>query len=238
MKAIIIDDSRLARVDLKAELDCFDDVNIIGECGNAADARKMIEAKRPDVIFLDIQMPEMNGFELLEVLDYYPEVIFTTGYEEFAIKAFEYNALDYLLKPVRKERLEKALQTTRDRIALKENRNISDKLGPEDSIFVKDGDKCWFVMLKEIRIFEVSGNYVRLYFANNKPLVHRTLGQLEARLDQNVFFRVNRSQMINTSFIDRIEPWFSNTLKVYLKTGEEIEVSRRQSALFRDFMSI
>lgn len=236
MKALVIDDSRLARNELKRLLKDFDNVQIIGEASNAMEARERIENDKPDLIFLDIQMPGKNGFELLEELDYIPEVVFTTAYDEYAIKAFEFNALDYLLKPVQKDRLAGALS----KIAEKQDRETvisGDRMTADDQVFVKDGDRCWFVQLNVVRLFEVEGNYTKLYFEDQKPMIPRTLNYLETRLDPKFFFRANRQQIINLKWIERIEPWFSGSIKIYMKGGHEVDVSRRQTQRFKDLMS-
>ena len=239
MKAIIIDDERLARVELKRLLTPFKEVNIIGEAVNVEDALKKISELNPDLIFLDIQMPGKNGFELLEELDSVPKVVFTTAYDEYALKAFEYNALDYLLKPIEPKRLE---ETIKKIIETNKKEQISDEaqsvLTESDQVFVKDGEKCWFVKLTDVRLFESEGNYVRLYFDDNKPLILRTLNYLDERLDSRSFFRANRKHIINLKWIDNIEPWLNGGLLVKLKGGMKIEVSRRQAIKFKDKLSL
>lgn len=175
MKAIIIDDERLARVELRRLLTPHKNIEIIGEAKNVDDALKKIEELKPDLIFLDIQMPGKNGFELLESLDSVPTVIFTTAYDEYALKAFEYNALDYLLKPIEPTRLEETINKVVIRKQEEMEAQLPNVLKEDDQIFVKDGERCWFVKLSSIRLFESEGNYVRLYFENNKPLILRTL---------------------------------------------------------------
>lgn len=244
MKTLIIDDERLARKELGRMLEAHPELEITGECANADEAEKMISELRPDLIFLDIQMPGRTGFELLECLDHVPSVIFVTAYDEYAIKAFEVNALDYLLKPVEDERLAEAVKkVTEDRSEEgAESTSVvggSDHLlAPSDQIFLKDGDKCWFVMLKDVRVFESEGNYVRVYFDKFKPLILKSLNNLEKRLDDKDFFRINRKFIVNLKEIAHIEPWFNGGLKVRLQSGEEMEVSRRQAAKFKDRLSL
>lgn len=236
MKSIVIDDSRLARNELKRLLKEFDNVQVVGEAANAMEAKEKIETEKPDLIFLDIQMPGKNGFELLEDLEYVPEVIFTTAYDEYALKAFEYNALDYLQKPVQKDRLAGAVSKVAEKKEKRENEN-EDRMTEDDQVFVKDGDNCWFVQLSKVRLLEVDGNYTKLYFEDNKPMIPRTLNYLESRLDPKTFFRANRQQIINLKWVDRIEPWFSGSIKIYMKGGHEVDVSRRQTQRFKDLMS-
>jgi len=240
MKTLIIDDSRLARNELKRLLKEFDNVQIVGEAASADEAKEKINELKPDLIFLDIQMPGKNGFQLLEELEVLPEVIFSTAYDEHALKAFEYNALDYLVKPVQKQRLAGSVSKVFDKIKKKEaeqNDGGENLLTIHDQVFVKDGERCWFVQLSEIRLFEVSGNYTTVYFDKSKPMITRTLNYLESRLDDKTFFRANRQQIINLKWIERIEPWFSGSLRIYLKGGEEIDVSRRQTLKFKELMS-
>ena len=239
MKAIIIDDERLARVELKRLLTPFKEINVVGEAVNVEDALTKISELNPDLIFLDIQMPGKNGFELLEELDSVPRVVFTTAYDEYALKAFEYNALDYLLKPIEPKRLEEAIKkiietNKKDKIS-GETQSV---LTESDQVFVKDGERCWFVKLANVRLFESEGNYVRLYFDENKPLILRTLNYLDERLDDRSFFRANRKHIINLKWIDNIEPWLNGGLLVKLKGGMKIEVSRRQAIKFKDKLSL
>ena len=239
MKAIIIDDERLARVELKRLLSPFKEISIIGEAVNADDAKKKINDLNPDIIFLDIQMPGKNGFELLEELDSVPIVVFTTAYDEYALKAFEFNAMDYLLKPIEPKRLE---DTVKKLIEKNRKEAIADSdlpvLSESDQVFVKDGERCWFVKLVNVRLFESEGNYVRLYFEDYKPLILRTLNYLDERLDNKVFFRANRKHIINLKWIENIEPWLNGGLLVKLKGGNKIEVSRRQAIKFKEMLSL
>ncbi len=240
MNALIIDDERLARNELRRLLEAHPFINIMGEAVNGEDAVEKINELKPDLVFLDIQMPGKNGFEVLTSLDkHVPEVIFTTAFDDYALKAFEFNAADYLLKPIEPARLADAIK----RLSIEEEDRpqpleIPSLLYESDRIFVKDGDRCWFVELGSVRLFESLGNYVRIYFDNHKPMVLRSLNSLEDRLDPKVFFRANRKHIINLKMIDSIEPYFSGGLLVKLKTGEKIEISRRQAIRFKDLMSL
>ncbi len=235
MKAIIVDDTRLARQELQFLLKNHKQVEVIGEAENADDAKVMIEELKPDLVFLDIQMPDKDGFQLLEMLDEVPQIVFTTAYSEYAIKAFDYNALDYLKKPITDDRLTLALQRVIENLEKKEE--TKDVLNENSQVFVKDGEKCWFVTLKDVRLFEIWDNYTRIYFEEHKPMIPKTLQYMESRLDPKIFFRANRQQIINMKWIDKIEPWFSGTIRLYLKDGTEVEVSRRQTSRFKDLMS-
>lgn len=247
MNAIIVDDERLARNELKRLLENFANIQIVGEASNTDEAGALIEELQPDVLFLDIQMPGKTGFEWLEEWDgFLPEVIFTTAFNEFALKAFEVNALDYLLKPIELSRLSESIQKLEKRVFQVQRSQTSQitsqvghVLGAQDQIFVKDGERCWFVRLDKVRLCESMGNYVRLFFDDQKPLVLKSLNALEERLDSKVFFRANRKHIINLNYIEKIEPWFSGGLQVTLiGKGEKIEISRRQSIRFKELLSL
>ncbi len=241
MKALVIDDERLARKELISLLSDYPEIEIIGEAVNADDALEQINEKDPDLLFLDIQMPGKNGFEMLEALDAVPKVIFTTAFDEYALKAFEVNALDYLLKPIRKERLDECIRKVLKYEPEEKSTSIADdnhKLGLNDRVFVKDGERCWFVKLSDIRLFESDGNYIKVYFENHKPMIHKSLNALDKKLDERSFFRASRKHIVNLSWIESIESWFNGGLLVRLKGGDRIEVSRRQASKFKDMMSL
>ncbi|AEL25390.1 LytTR family DNA-binding domain-containing protein [Cyclobacterium sp. 1_MG-2023] len=244
MRVLVVDDERLARKELISLLSQNDNIEILGEAPNVDEAKEKIESLQPDVVFLDIQMPEKTGFDLLEELDYVPLVVFITAYDEFALQAFQVNALDYLLKPIEPDRLTETLKKLEKKLEeLKKEEALEvdlpkDKLSLNDQVFVKDGDKCWFVKLANVRLFESDGNYIKVYFEKNKPMIHKSLNALDERLDEKSFFRASRKHIINLSWVESIEPWFNGGLVVTLKGGERIEVSRRQAARFKDLMSL
>lgn len=245
MKAIIIDDERLARTELRKLLQDFPEIEIVDEASNAEEGIQKIENHNPDLVFLDIQMPGKTGFDMLSELDHAPQVIFTTAYDEYALKAFEVNALDYLLKPVEPRRLADALEklkrSTQNGSSEKLNHSHSEPtsiLSEHDQVFVKDGERCWFVKLSDVRLFESVGNYAKVFFGTNKPLILKSLNALEERLDDKVFFRANRKHIVNLRLIDKIEPYFNGGLLLELKGGEKIEVSRRQTVKFKEMMSL
>jgi len=242
MRAIIIDDERLARTELRKLLQDFPEIEVVDEAANADEGIAKIDSLHPDLVFLDIQMPGKTGFEMLSELDRAPHIIFTTAYDEYALKAFEVNALDYLLKPIEPKRLADAVQKlnvaeTKENHIAPENFNRS-ILNEEDQVFVKDGERCWFVKLNDIRLFESVGNYAKVFFGPNKPLILKSLNALEERLDQKVFFRANRKHIVNLRLIEKIEPYFNGGLLLELKGGEKIEVSRRQTVKFKEMMSL
>lgn len=234
IRALIIDDERLARNELQRLLKNFTEISIVGEAQNADEAIKLINELNPDLIFLDIQMPGRDGFALLEDLDRVPRVIFTTAYDEFALKAFSFNALDYLLKPIELSRLTQALKKVEESLTQNSTLPSSNLLKPTDKVFVRDGEQCWFIKLEKILLFESEGNYTRLYFGNHRPLISRTLNALEERLDAKEFFRASRKYIVNLALVESVEPLINGGLLLRLPGGHEIETSRRQAQLFRD----
>ena len=242
MKAIIIDDERLARQELKHLLEAHkDSITVIGEATNGKEGINLIKELDPDLIFLDIQMPEMNGFEMLKKLEEIPKVIFVTAYDDHAIEAFKINALDYLLKPVEPDILNSTIKklensSEEDFYYTDENNRSDRKLTIQDHIFLKDGEKCFFPELKDVRYFESQGNYVRVFFNDDRPMILRSLNALQERLSTEDFFRANRKYLINIHHIETIENWFNGGLKVKLSDQIEIEISRRQTIRFKENM--
>jgi two-component system, LytTR family, response regulator len=238
IKALIVDDERLARAELKRLLAEHADIEA-EEVGSYADAVHYMNEHHPQLLFLDIQLDgKKTGFDVLQEAEYAPKVIFCTAYDEYAIKAFEHNALDYLMKPIDPKRLAEAIQKVKQSIATDVEQHKRKLLGEEDQVFVKDGERCWFVNLADVRLFESAGNYAKVYFGENKPLILKSLNSLEERLDEKTFFRANRKHIVNLKWIKNIEPYLNGGLIVYLKGGEEIEVSRRQAVRFKDMMSL
>jgi two-component system LytT family response regulator len=242
-RVIIIDDERLARNELRKLLADHPEVEVVAEATNAAEGIQKIDELQPDLIFLDIQMPGKTGFDMLAELERAPHVIFTTAYDEYALKAFEVNALDYLLKPIDSGRLADAIHKL-ETLEEKENGQGEHSLvsrgilSDNDQVFVKDGERCWFVKLSDIRLFESVGNYAKVYFSTNKPLILKSLNALEERLDEKVFFRANRKHIVNLRMIEKVEPYFNGGLLLEIKGGEKIEVSRRQAVKFKEMMSL
>ena len=240
MKALLIDDERLARNELRRLLAAFPEIEIAGEASQPRQARELMAAMRPDILFLDVQMPGETGMEFLESLEPpVPHVIFTTAYDEFAVKAFELNAIDYLLKPVDPARLAAAVERLPGlRQAEAPRRPAAGILDASDKVFVREGEKCWFVEVGQIRLLESEGNYTRVHFGDAQPQLFRSLNAMEERLDPKFFFRANRRQIVNISWIAGIAPWFSSGLLVQLKGGAKVELSRRQAQEFRERMSL
>ena len=227
MKALIVDDEPPARRELRRMLVGFPWIEIVGEAGNVDEAARKVEGLSPGLLFLDIQMPGGSGFDLLTRLDYLPQVIFTTAHDEHAVRAFEVNALDYVLKPIDPERLAAAIAR------VKAAPTVAAPDAVLEQIFVKDGPRCWFVPLSEVSLLTSEGNYVRLSWGNRRPLLGRALVGLEQRLDPKRFLRANRRQILNLDFIESVEPGLGGRLHVQLREGPEVEISRRQARLFR-----
>ncbi|AKA34457.1 MAG: DNA-binding response regulator [Muricauda sp.] len=239
IRAVIVEDSRLARNELKELITEYQEIELVGEAENVDMGYDLIQKEAPDLLFLDINMPEKDGFALLEMLDDVPITIFTTAFDEYAIKSFEYNALDYLLKPINKKRFSQAIEKAKAKLEGRlESEKGQPKLNEGSQIFIKEGDQCWLVKIGDISHFEIVGNYTRVYFGNEKPLLYKSLNQIEEKLPEPSFFRANRQQIVNINFIQEVVPWFNGKLKLMMKNGEEIEVSRRQSYEFKDRMSI
>jgi len=258
MKAVLIDDERLARAELRRLLAAHPSIEIIGEADNGNAALDLIEKLAPDLAFLDIQMPGKNGFEVLQGLgENKPQIIFTTAYDQYALRAFEFSAADYLLKPVDPVRLKQAIDKLSEAASVPalEDENTTDTdedfetspppapsrdktLGPEDHVFIKDGEKFYYLRLGQVRIFESIGNYVRLHSDQGKPMILRSLNALEERLDPSHFFRANRKHMVNLQKVEHVEPYFSGGLLLKMNGGDKIEVSRRQAAKFKELLSL
>ncbi len=243
-RTLIIDDERLAREELKLLLKDYIEIEIIDEARNGEEGIQKINELKPDLIFLDVNMPEMSGFDMLKHLDEIPRVIFVTAYDEYALQAFEVNALDYVMKPVDPDRLKDAVQklnTNEDDFVSSNSAALTRKNRPltvNDRVFIKDGEKCWFIELSKVRMLESEGNYVKVYFDGFKPLILRSLNSFEDRLDPEYFFRANRKFIINMQWITKVENWFNGGLQVELREGEKVEISRRQAIRFKELMSL
>ncbi|AMA48341.1 LytR/AlgR family response regulator transcription factor [Flavobacterium covae] len=236
IKAVIVEDSRLARNELKELIKNFPEIEVLGEAENVDKAYELINSLNPDLLFLDINMPEKDGFELLEMLDDVPITVFTTAFDEYALKSFEYNALDYLMKPVSPNRFLKAIDKVKQKLENKAVKNRQ-KVEGSNQIFIKDGEKCWLLKVADIYLFEVEGNYTKVFFNDQKAVLNKSLNQIEKKLPED-FFRANRNQIININYIKNIDLWFSGNLLVDLKDDQKIEISRRQSSLFKEKMSL
>lgn len=252
MRTVLIDDERLAREELRRLLGAHPEVEIAGEAANVTEALRLLPELRPELVFLDIEMPGRSGFDLLAALPPpHPEIVFVTAYDAFALRAFEVNALDYLLKPVHPARLADALARVRRRredVAsdVDEARGgtggqasgAESRFRADDQVFLREGDRCWFVPVREIVLLEAEGNHTRVWFRDQRPLLHRALATMEARLPAELFIRANRSQVVNRGFIADVEPWFSGGLKATVRGGPAVEFSRRQAQVFRERLGL
>jgi two-component system, LytTR family, response regulator len=239
LKALIIDDERLARSALRRLLKAHSDVDVVGEAADPEEALRAISRFLPDVIFLDVEMPGCSGFDLLEKLEDVPEVIFTTAYDEYAVRAFEINALDYLVKPVTAERLASALARAQKTLGMTPASAVPTAIvgTAAHQIFVRDKDRCWIVRVSDIVLMESEGNYTRLHFGANAPLVYRSLSAIEERLNPSSFFRANRAQIINLRCIQSVGSEIEGRLLVNLTSGKQVEISRRQAKRLRELLS-
>ncbi|WP_442028166.1 LytR/AlgR family response regulator transcription factor [Pseudoduganella sp. RAF53_2] len=231
IRTLIVDDERLARSELRRLLAAHPEVEIVGEAANAEDAVQQITALQPDLLLLDVQMPGGSGFDLLQALDAAPDVIFTTAFDQYALRAFEVNALDYLQKPIQAHRLASALQRAVQRLGGPAAPQLASR---PQKLFIKDGDHCWFVGLDQIRLFESEGNYTRVHFSAHQPLMLRSLNQLEQRLDPARFFRASRRHIVNLDYVTQMAPSESGGLSLTLEDGHSVDVSRRRAVLLKE----
>jgi len=240
LRALIIDDERLARNGLRRLLRSHENIEIVGEAANPDEAIRAIHKTCPDILFLDVEMPGCSGFELLEKLEDVPVVIFTTAYDEYAVRAFEVSALDYLVKPITPERLAASLGRAQKAVAALSGDSVSKPVGGSalHQIFVRDGERCWIVRLTDIPLMESEGNYTRLHFSGNAPLIYRSLTAIEERLDPKMFFRANRSQIVNLNWVEAVETEVDGRLIIKQRGGRDVEISRRQSRKLRELLSL
>lgn len=235
MKILIVDDERLARAELRRLLAAHADVEIVGEAASAQEAVERIAQLHPDLLLLDVQMPGASGFDLLETLDDPPEVIFTTAFERYALQAFEVNALDYLQKPIQAARLATALLRAAQRLP-SSSAPATVPATPARRLFIRDGERCWFVDVARIRLLESEGNYTRVHFDGERPLTLRSLSQLEERLSPGGagrFVRTSRRHVVNLDHVRAITAGAGGGLHLALADGTTLGVSRRRAALFR-----
>jgi len=236
MKAIVVEDSRLAREGLVKMLETYPDLEIVGAAEDSSSALQLIQEQQPDTIFLDIHMPGESGFDLLGKLDYSPKIIFTTAYSEYAIRSFDFNTTDYLLKPISHDRLKIAIdklkQGSKDsKIIIKPPLDIHSRM------FVKDGEKCHLIPLDSIRYFESCKNHVRIFFNKENAFVKKSLNNIEERLPKKYFFRANRQYVINLHAVASIEEAVGDGYEITMSDGKVLEVSRRNAVELKDLLS-
>lgn len=240
LTCIIIDDEKLARDLLLEFLEPIDDIEVIGQCSKGSEAVKQIDNLEPDLIFLDVQMPGMDGFEVLEKIEHKPYVIFTTAYDQYALKAFDQNAVDYLLKPLDEERFGLAIKRALDRVKNEQN-NIEDLLtnirqkdeNYSTHLFVQKSEKLLNIPVSDIMQLEASGDYTVLSTLNDQYLSSSGIGKLEEKLDPEVFIRIHRSTIINLNFLKEIEKHFNGGLIVKMQNGKTFPVSRTYAKIIR-----
>ena len=243
LSVFIVDDERLAREEIKLLLNEIEGVECIGEAKDGEEAKRQIETLEPDVLLVDIHMPGLNGIDFVKTLENPPYVIFISAHDDYALNAFSVGAFDYLLKPVDPNRLNETFrrliqEETADWDLTQNIQNQSKIISKEDRIFIRDGDKCWFIEVNQIRFIESDGNYVKIHFEQHKPMILRSLNSFQEKLDPKIFFRANRKFIINTNWITSIEAWFNGGLHVEMKSGEKIEISRRQAIRFKEIWGI
>ncbi len=233
IRTLIVDDEELARVLVREYLSAHPEFLIIGECANGFEAVKAISDESPDLVLLDIQMPKLNGFEVLEVADPPPAVIFVTAYDEYALKAFEIHAIDYLLKPFSKERFDEALRRAQEQLQSKNPRPIQpllDDVGarnePMERVLVRDGSQVTIIPVETIDYIEALDDYVRVVAGGKKHMKRGTLSSLEKQLPKSGFIRAHRSFILNIDRLSKIELYAKDSRVAILKDGTRIQVSR------------
>jgi two-component system LytT family response regulator len=239
IRTLIVDDEQLARERLQALLKDDPDIHIIGECATGNEAVDAIRNESPDLVFLDVQMPEGNGFEVLESVDFHkmPIVVFVTAYDQYAVRAFDVHALDYLLKPFDHARFEKTLIRAKSEVVLRNSTNVDQKLlallehiesnkKHVDRILVKSSGRVFFLRFDEIDWIESAGNYVKLHVGNESHLLRETMTQMERKLDSGKFVRVHRTSIVNIDRIKELQPWFNGDYIVLLLNGAKLTASR------------
>jgi two-component system LytT family response regulator len=239
IRTLIVDDEPLARERLANLLQPLDDIEIVGQCRDGEEAITAIHDFTPDLVFLDIQMPTMNGFEVIEAIgsDRMPLVIFVTAYDQHALRAFQVRALDYLLKPFDRDRFTDALQRARKQLERDETGDVGRRLlalvkdlrrdqPRTDRLVVKSGGRLFFLRADEIDWVEAAGNYVRLHVGNTSHLLRETMTAMESRLDPEKFFRIHRCRIVNMDRIQELQPWLNGEYAVVLRTGARLTLSR------------
>lgn len=242
IKALLIDDETLARENIKNHLKAFDEIEVIGECKNGFEAFKAIDEQRPDLVFLDIQMPKINGFELLELIEEKPALIFTTAFDEYALKAFETGAVDYLLKPFSRERFMRAVKKSLRQNGQNKSQSVTDYTRdmPErqNRIVVKSGSEIQIIPVDQIHYIQADDDYVKICTAQRKHLKNTTMKFLEESLNPKLFIRIHRSYIINTNELTKIEPYKKNSYLAILKSGAQIPISRSGFVELKDQLGI
>jgi two-component system LytT family response regulator len=237
MRALIVEDSELARFELRHLLRVHPQIEIIGEAANLQQALLQIEALAPDLLFLDIDLPDGTAFDLLPQLERIPPLIFTTAFDAYAMQAFDYHTIDYLLKPIEPLRLAQAIEKLQP-VAQLQPTAAGGSLQADSPLYLKDGDKTYLVRVKEIRLIAAVGNYSRVHVGPHAPMIYRALAAIEARLDPAQFFRCSRQHLVNLGWVETVMPWSNGALRLRLRGGQEVDVSRRQSLRLKEQLSL
>tara|TARA_R110000751_G_scaffold15290_1_gene49230 strand:- start:46891 stop:47598 length:708 start_codon:yes stop_codon:yes gene_type:complete len=235
---MIVEDSRLGRLELKSQLANINNIELVAEAENLADARDYLKQHKIDVLFLDINLPDGNGFELLTELMPAPKVIFTTAFEQYALEAFDNNAVDYLLKPITLPRLIKACERLAGDDSVDKIGSVDGVMTMEQRFFVKDGTQCWLIPLTQVERFESLGNYTQVHFDNKHPMLNKTLAQIEKRLPDKHFMRVNRNHIVQLNMVKEVQPCSTGGLELTMESGAKVEVSRRQTSVFKGRLAL
>jgi len=238
MKAFVVEDARLARQGLVRMLGAHAGIEVVGEADHPDTALPLIRATCPDVLFLDIQMAGADAFDLLAQLDTHPRIVFTTAHAEYAVRSFEFDTVDYLLKPVSAERLAQAVRKLEMRALPAPPDAVQAPLEAHSRIFIKDGDRAHMVPLASIRCFESCKNHVQVYFDQTHAYVKKSLGSIEERLPRHLFFRVSRQHIVNLAAIAAIEEGMEAAYILTLDNGKKLEISRRNAAQLKETMSL
>jgi DNA-binding LytR/AlgR family response regulator len=245
IRALLVDDEDLARIALRRALEPERDIEIVGEAANGIEAIEMIGELRPDLVLLDIEMPGFDGFEVVQQLSDPPVIVFVTAYDEYAVRAFEANAIDYLLKPVQPERLSRALARVRQRIPLRSAEHggrvkeiARERSGPVRRIAARRGKRIVIVPLRDVIRVEIEDKLVFAITANDRLLVEKTISELEAVLEPSGFLRISRGELVNLEMVKELVPWFSGTWRVKLANGEERDVSRERARQLKEAMGV
>jgi len=245
LRALVVDDEPLARERITSLLARHDDVELVAECANGRKAVSIIRKEKPDLVFLDVQMPEVDGFEVVEAVgpQEMPAVIFVTAYDKYALRAFDVHALDYLLKPFDRERFDEALGRARDHLRMRSTDDLARRLvnliaaRHSDRLVIRSGGRITFLRVEEIDYIEAAGNYLRIHTGKDEHLLRQTMNEIELRLPPGQFVRIHRSSIVNVDRIKKVEPIFHGDLRLTLHTGAQLTLSRSYRAKFQALLS-